>query len=248
MRGYSRLTWETGGGILLKITDLVVGYGKATVIEGLNLEIKEGQMLSIIGPNGAGKTTLLRCISGLLKPSQGEIMFEGQSILNLPPHKIANLGITHCPEGRRPFPDLTVKDNLLMGGLRLGKSALQERLAYVYQLFPILKEREAQLVGTMSGGQQQMVSIGRALMTNPKLLMLDEPSIGLAPKVVDEIFEQIENIKRSGVTILLVEQNVDVALKVSDEIAILDHGKISFSGSAENLLKNTRLREVYLGI
>jgi len=135
-----------------------------------------------------------------------------------------------------------------MGGLRLGKSALQERLAYVYQLFPILKEREAQLVGTMSGGQQQMVSIGRALMTNPKLLMLDEPSIGLAPKVVDEIFEQIENIKRSGVTILLVEQNVDVALKVSDEVAILDHGRISFSGSAGNLLKDTRLREVYLGI
>lgn len=233
---------------MLKIIDLIVGYGKATVIEGLNMEIKAGQTFSIIGPNGAGKTTLLRCISGLLKPSCGDILFEGKSIKNLPPHKIANLGITLCPEGRRPFPKLTVKDNLLMGGLKLDKAALQERLAYVYELFPVLKEREKQLVGTMSGGQQQMVSIGRALMTNPKFLMLDEPSIGLAPKVVDEIFEQIEIIKKSGVTILLVEQNVDVALKVSDEVAILDHGKISFTGQAENLLQDARLREVYLGI
>ena len=212
---------------MLKITDLVVGYGKAIVIEGLSLEIQAGHTFSIIGPNGAGKTTLLRCISGLLKPSRGDILFEGTSIKNLPPHKIANLGITHCPEGRRPFPQLTVKDNLLMGGLKLGKSELQDRLAYVYELFPVLKDREKQLVGTMSGGQQQMVSIGRALMTNPKFLMLDEPSIGLAPKVVDEILEEIGIIKQSGVTILLVEQNVDVALKISDQVAILDHGKIS---------------------
>lgn len=233
---------------MLKITDLVVGYGKAIVIEGLSLEIQAGHTFSIIGPNGAGKTTLLRCISGLLKPSRGDILFEGTSIKNLPPHKIANLGITHCPEGRRPFPQLTVKDNLLMGGLKLGKSELQDRLAYVYELFPVLKDREKQLVGTMSGGQQQMVSIGRALMTNPKFLMLDEPSIGLAPKVVDEIFEQIEIIKQSGVTILLVEQNVDVALKISDQVAILDHGKISYTGQAENLLQDARLREVYLGI
>ncbi len=233
---------------MLKITDLVVGYGKAIVIEGLSLEIQAGHTFSIIGPNGAGKTTLLRCISGLLKPSRGDILFEGTSIKNLPPHKIANLGITHCPEGRRPFPQLTVKDNLLMGGLKLSKSELQDRLAYVYELFPVLKDREKQLVGTMSGGQQQMVSIGRALMTNPKFLMLDEPSIGLAPKVVDEIFEQIEIIKQSGVTILLVEQNVDVALKISDQVAILDHGKISYTGQAENLLQDARLREVYLGI
>ena len=233
---------------MLKITDLVVGYGKAIVIEGLSLEIQAGHTFSIIGPNGAGKTTLLRCISGLLKPSRGDILFEGTSIKNLPPHKIANLGITHCPEGRRPFPQLTVKDNLLMGGLKLSKSELQDRLAYVYELFPVLKDREKQLVGTMSGGQQQMVSIGRALMTNPKFLMLDEPSIGLAPKVVDEIFEQIELIKQSGVTILLVEQNVDVALKISDQVAILDHGKISYTGQAENLLQDARLREVYLGI
>ena len=233
---------------MLKITNLVVGYGKATVLEGVNLEIQPGHTFSIIGPNGAGKTTLLRTISGLLKPSRGDIVFEGKSIKNLPPHKIANIGITHCPEGRRPFPQLSVKDNLLMGGLKLNKTEIQERLSYVYGLFPVLKDREKQLVGTMSGGQQQMVSIGRALMTNPKLLMLDEPSIGLAPKVVDEIFEQIEVIKKSGVTILLVEQNVDVSLRISDEVAILDHGKISFTGKAENLMQDARLREVYLGI
>lgn len=233
---------------MLTITDLSVSYGKARVIDQLNLQVHQGEMLSIIGPNGAGKTTLLRCISGLVPANQGEVRFEGRPIQGLPAHKIARLGITHCPEGRRPFPEMTVLENIMMGGLTIRKEAFHERLEYVYQLFPILKERESQYAGTMSGGQQQMVAIGRALMTSPKLLILDEPSIGLAPLVVEEIFEQIRMIKESGVTILLVEQNVDVALKVTDRIAVMDHGQISFLGQPSDLVNDSSLREIYLGI
>jgi len=233
---------------LLTITNLSAGYGKAVVINQLNLEVKEGEMMSIIGPNGAGKTTLLRCINGLVPANSGDITFEGKSIKKLPTHKIARLGITHCPEGRRPFPEMSVYENLKMGGLQLNNDQFNERLEYVYSLFPILKERKSQYAGTMSGGQQQMVAIGRALMTSPKLLILDEPSIGLAPIVVDEIFEQIKIIKESGVTILLVEQNVDVALKVTDKIAVMDNGQISFIGNPAELVKDASLREIYLGI
>ncbi|WP_400163660.1 ABC transporter ATP-binding protein [Brevibacillus sp. TJ4] len=233
---------------MLTISNLEVSYGKARVIDQLSLQIHQGEMLSIIGPNGAGKTTLLRTISGLVPSNQGEIRFEGQAIHGMSAHKIAKLGITHCPEGRRPFPEMSVLENLLMGGLHVKKDKREERLQYVFQLFPILKERETQLAGTMSGGQQQMVAIGRALMTSPKLLILDEPSIGLAPLVVDEIFEQIRIIKESGVTILLVEQNVDVALKVTDRIAVMDHGRLSFMGQPSDLVNDKSLREVYLGI
>jgi branched-chain amino acid transport system ATP-binding protein len=233
---------------LLTITDLCASYGKAEVIHQLSLEVKEGEMMSIIGPNGAGKTTLLRCINGLMQTDKGDIVFEGKSIKKLPTHKIARLGITHCPEGRRPFPEMTVFENLKMGALHLSHQKFNERLEYVYSLFPILHERQRQYAGTMSGGQQQMVAIGRALMTSPKLLILDEPSIGLAPLIVDEIFQQINIIKESGVTILLVEQNVDVALKVTDKIAVMDNGQISFMGNPAELVNDSNLREIYLGI
>lgn len=238
----------TGGGILLKVTNLSAGYGKAKVLEDLSIEVSKGEALAIIGPNGAGKTTLLRCINGLHKPDAGDIVFNGQSIVNLPVHQVAKLGMTHCPEGRRPFPEMSVKDNLLMGGLGLSKEEVQERLEYVYGLFPILKERESQYVGTMSGGQQQMVAIGRALMTNPTMLLLDEPSVGLAPLVVEEIFDRVNQIKETGVTVLVVEQNVDAVLDVADSIAVLDGGKITFRGSPEELLQDAQLKEAYLGL
>ena len=238
----------TGGGILLKVTNLSGGYGKAKLLEDLSIEVSKGEALAIIGPNGAGKTTLLRCINGLHKPDAGDIVFNGQSIVNLPVHQVAKLGMTHCPEGRRPFPEMSVKDNLLMGGLGLSKEEVQERLEYVYGLFPILKERESQYVGTMSGGQQQMVAIGRALMTNPTMLLLDEPSVGLAPLVVEEIFDRVNQIKETGVTVLVVEQNVDAVLDVADSIAVLDGGKITFRGSPEELLQDAQLKEAYLGL
>lgn len=238
----------TGGGTLLKVTNLAAGYGKAKVLEELSFSVSKGEALAIIGPNGAGKTTLLRCINGLHKPDDGEILFNGKSVVNLPVHQIAKLGMTHCPENRRPFPEMSAKDNLLMGALSLSKNEAEERLEYVYGLFPILKERENQYVGTMSGGQQQMVAIGRALMTDPTLLLLDEPSVGLAPLVVDEIFDRVNQIKESGVTVLIVEQNVDAVLKVADSIAVLDGGKITFRGTPEELLEDAQLKEAYLGL
>lgn len=227
---------------------LAASYGKAHVLEGLSISLKKGEVLSIIGPNGAGKTTLLRCINGLHKVDEGDILFNNQSIKNLPVHRVASLGITHCPEGRRPFPEMNVKDNLLMGAVHLSKDKASEGLEYIYKLFPILEERESQYVGTMSGGQQQMVAIGRALMTQPTLLLLDEPSVGLAPLVVDEIFERIAQIKKTGVTVLIVEQNVDAVFEVTDTIAVLDGGKITFKGDPKELMEDVQLKETYLGL
>lgn len=237
-----------GGGTLLKITNLAASYGKALVLKNLDISLKKGEVLSIIGPNGAGKTTLLRCINGLHRINEGEISLNGKSIKNLPVHRIAQLGMTHCPEGRRPFPEMNVKDNLLMGAVHLSKVEAEKGLEYIYGLFPILKERESQYVGTMSGGQQQMVAIGRALMTQPTLLLLDEPSVGLAPLVVEEIFERIAQIKDTGVTVLIVEQNVDAVLGVTDTIAVLDGGQITFKGDPEELLQDVKLKETYLGL
>lgn len=235
--------------MLLEINNLTVHYGKALALEEVTFSMQEGELLAVIGPNGAGKTTLMRTVSGLMKPTTGEISFNGIRISGRPSYEIARRGIIQCPEGRRLFPDMIVLDNLLMGTIRIReKKLVQERLDYVYELFPILEERSKQVANTLSGGQQQMLAIGRALMVRPKLLLLDEPSVGLAPKVVQEIFEKIEIVKKSGVTILLVEQNVDVALSVADRLAILDHGKTIFSGTSSELLSNTSLREVYLGL
>lgn len=235
--------------MLLEIDNLTVHYGKALALEEVAFSIEEGELLAVIGPNGAGKTTLMRTVSGLMKPTTGKVSFDGVRISGRPSHEIARQGIIQCPEGRRLFPDMTVLDNLLMGTIRIReKRQVRERLGYVYELFPILEERSKQVASTLSGGQQQMLAIGRALMVRPKLLLLDEPSVGLAPKVVQEIFEKIGIVKKSGVTILLVEQNVDVALAVADRLAILDHGKTIFSGTSSELLSNTSLSEVYLGL
>lgn len=235
--------------MFLELKNLTVHYGKALALDQVDVGVRAGELLAVIGPNGAGKTTLMRTISGLINPTCGEVYFQGQKMTGFPPHEIVRRGLIHCPEGRRPFPEMTVLDNLLLGTLwTTEKHLIKERFDYVYELFPILRERSNQLAGTMSGGQQQMLAIGRALMLDPKLLLLDEPSIGLAPKVVDEIFESIKVIKESGVTILLVEQNVDIALSVADRLSVLDHGRVVFSGSSSDLLANARLREVYLGI
>ena len=235
--------------MLLEIKNLTVYYGKALALDEVSVEIEEGELLAVIGPNGAGKTTLMRTISGLLKPTAGEIYFRGAKISGRPSHEVARLGIIQCPEGRRLFPEMTVLENLQLGTIMTkDKLTIKERFAYVYDLFPILQERSKQIAGTLSGGQQQMLAIGRALMVQPKLLLLDEPSVGLAPKVIDEIFEKIQIVKKTGVTTLLVEQNVDIAMSVADRLAVLDHGKTVFTGTSSDLLTNAGLREVYLGI
>jgi branched-chain amino acid transport system ATP-binding protein len=235
--------------LLLEIKGLTVYYGKALALSSVDLKVAKGELVAVIGPNGAGKSTLLRTISGIIKPAVGSIYYNGREISNMAPHLIARQGIVHCPEGRRPFAGLTVYENLQLGGLFAGsQDEFGRRLEYVYGLFPILKERAKQLAGTMSGGQQQMLAIGRALMARPDLLLLDEPSVGLAPKVVEEIFERVKQIRESGVTILLVEQNVEIALEVADHISILDHGRVEFKGTSQTLLDDRHLKEVYLGI
>ena len=235
--------------MLLEMKDLTVHYGKALALSGVQAGLNEGELLAVIGPNGAGKTTLMRTISGLIRPTSGGIYFQGKRISGRPVHEIARLGIIQCPEGRRLFPEMTVLDNLLLGTVRVkDKRQVKQLLDYVYELFPILMERGKQTAGTLSGGQQQMLAIGRALMLQPNLLLLDEPSVGLAPKVIDEIFEKIQLVKKSGVTTLLVEQNVDITLSVADRLAVLDHGQIVFEGTSGELLQNSGLREIYLGI
>lgn len=235
--------------MILEIKALTVFYGKALALSSVDLEVPQGELVAVIGPNGAGKSTLLRSISGIVKAAEGSMLYNQKEIFKMAPHLIARLGIVHCPEGRRPFASLSVYENLQLGGLFCqDQGEFKKRLDYVYSLFPILQERTRQLAGTMSGGQQQMLAIGRALMAKPRLLMLDEPSVGLAPKVVEEIFDRIKQIKDSGVTILLVEQNVEIVLEVADRLSILDHGSVVFKGASRELLDNSSLREVYLGI
>ncbi|NJO35366.1 MAG: ABC transporter ATP-binding protein, partial [Rhodospirillales bacterium] len=205
--------------------------------------------VAVIGPNGAGKTTLLRTISGLLHPTGGSLTFEGRRLAGLAPHRIVRQGLVHCPEGRRPFPELSVHENLLLGmPLWPSRVEAEARLEDVFHLFPRLRERRRQLAGTLSGGEQQMLAIGRALMCRPKLLLLDEPSMGLAPRIVAEVFEAIVKIRAMGVTVLLVEQNVELALDVCDTIAVLDHGRRVFHGTRAELTRDSALTEVYLGI
>lgn len=235
--------------MLLSVKNLTVHYGKALALDNVTLTLQEKTMLAIIGPNGAGKTTLLKTINGILRPSCGTIHFSGEEISNLPPHRVASKGLTHCPEGRRPFAEMSCLDNLIIGGLILKKKEEQKKqLVYVYELFPRLAERKDQVVGTMSGGEQQMVAIARALMAKPKLLMLDEPSLGLAPLVVEEIFSRIRMIKEAGTSVLLVEQNVEAALSVADSVSILDHGSLVFTGKVADVYKDSKLREIYIGI
>jgi branched-chain amino acid transport system ATP-binding protein len=234
---------------MLEVRALTVRYGRALAVEDVTFDVPTNAIVAIIGPNGAGKTTLLRAISGLLHASQGTVSFAGRILNGLEPHAIVRAGLVHCPEGRRPFPELAVIENLLLGApLWPARSEALARLDEIFDLFPRLKERQRQLAGTLSGGEQQMLAFGRALMCRPKLLMLDEPSMGLAPRVVEEVFAAIGKVRAMGITALLVEQNVELALETCEAVAVLDHGRIVFRGESGELMRNTRLKEVYLGL
>jgi branched-chain amino acid transport system ATP-binding protein len=233
---------------LLHIENLHVSYGSIQAVRNLSLEVQDGEVVALIGSNGAGKTTTVNAICGVI-PSQGSILYNGKSLNGLPTHKIVQEGIVMVPEGRRVFPKLTVENNLMMGAYtrKASKKELQQDIDMVYHLFPRLAERQKQMAGTMSGGEQQMLAIGRALMARPKLLILDEPSMGLAPIVVKDIFDTIRNIKQQGLTTLLIEQNAAMALSVADRGYVLEHGEIRFQDTAENLRKQDSVKKAYLG-
>jgi len=233
---------------LLRIEDLKVAYGKIQALWGVSLEIGEGEIVALVGANGAGKTTLLKTISGILRGQSGSIHFNEKPIEKLMPGDIVRLGIAQVPEGRKLFPEMTVLDNLLMGGYTVKPPDLQPRLDQVYKIFPVLKERQRQIAGTLSGGEQQMVAIGRGLMAGPRLLMLDEPSLGLAPVLVEEMFQVIEEINRSGVTVLLVEQNTQHALSVAHKGLVMELGRIVLAGAGRELLADENVRKAYLGL
>lgn len=235
---------------MLKISNLNVYYGKSIALRNVTLEVGEREVVSLLGANGAGKSTTLRTVSGLLTPRSGEILFLGEKINGFPPHKIVKKGISHCPEGRRIFPDMDVYENLVMMGayLRSDKKEVMDSLESVYVLFPKLKERRNQKGGTLSGGEQQMLAIGRALMSKPRLLLLDEPSLGLAPAAVQDLARRIREIHESGVTVLLVEQNAHMALGISDRAYVLEVGKIALSGKAKELIQIDQVKKAYLGM
>jgi branched-chain amino acid transport system ATP-binding protein len=233
---------------MLKIEDINVYYGVIHALKGVSLEINQGEIVTLIGANGAGKSTLLKTISGLLKPKNGNILFEGQSISGKVAQSIVKQGLSHVPEGRRVFANMSVEENLELGAyLRKDKQGIKEDFEKVYNLFPRLLERRKQLSGTLSGGEQQMLAMGRALMARPKLLLLDEPSMGLAPLLVKTIFQIIEEINKSGTTILLVEQNANMALSIADRAYVIETGKIVISGSSEELNQSDQIRMAYLG-
>ena len=233
---------------MLKVKDLNVHYGKIHAIKGISFEVNEGEIVTLIGANGAGKTTILQTISGLLKPSEGMISFEGENLNKVPAHQIPVMGIAHVPEGRRIFADMTVYENLQMGAyIRNDKVQIQEDMEKIFLNFPRLKERIKQIAGTLSGGEQQMLAMGRALMTRPKLILLDEPSMGLAPLLVDEIFNMIQTVNDAGTTVLLVEQNANKALHIANRAYVLETGYIKLSGNARDLLVNPEVQQAYLG-
>jgi branched-chain amino acid transport system ATP-binding protein len=234
---------------LFEVKEIDVFYGDAQALYGLSLQVREGEVVTLVGANGAGKTTTLRAISGLLPVARGEIAFEGRSLLGVPAHRRAELGIALVPEGRELWPQLTVRENLELGAY--GKAArrhLSGSLERVYELFPVVKERSRQVAGSMSGGEQQMVAIARALMTRPRLLMLDEPSLGLAPVVVSQVFDTIRRLHAEGLTILLVEQNLKKALEMADRGYVVETGSISIEGTAADLLADPTIRSAYLGV
>jgi branched-chain amino acid transport system ATP-binding protein len=233
---------------MLQLTNVDVFYGKIHALKGVSLNVNAGELVALIGSNGAGKSTTLRTISGLLRPKQGSITYNRQPIHTLSPHHIARLGIAHCPEGRRLFGRLTVLENLRLGAIRqTDSSAITRRLEYVYTLFPVLQQRSRQVASTLSGGEQQMLAIARALMSQPKLLLLDEPSLGLAPQVVERIFDVIKNIKQDGGTLLLVEQNAREALAIADRGYVIETGRVILEGDASILRSNPQVERAYLG-
>ena len=231
---------------MLKVNNLAVNFGGIKAVKGISFKVEKGEIVSLIGANGAGKSTTLRAISGLVKVSSGEVLFQDENITNLDPSIIVEKGIIHCPEGRRIFPNLTVLDNLKIGAY-LRNDYLDEDIYHMYELFPILRTRHWQLAGTLSGGEQQMLAVARSLMAKPKILMLDEPSLGLAPIIVKEIFDIIKEIKKEGITILLIEQNANMALKCADNAYVLETGDIHMHGTGEELLNNNYILEAYLG-
>jgi branched-chain amino acid transport system ATP-binding protein len=234
---------------MLELRAIDAGYGSFQALFDVSLDVKAGEAVGVIGPNGAGKTTLMRVISGLIRPLKGRIAMEGTDVGATPPHRIVSLGIAHVPENRRLFPRLTVADNLKMGAYMPGARAnYAERLDFVFDLFPRMKDRRNQMAGTMSGGEQQMCAIGRALMSNPKLLLLDEPSAGLAPVVVQQVFELVKRIRASGLTVLIVEQNVQQVLRVVDRAYLLEAGSIRAAGTAAELAASDTIKQAYLGV
>jgi branched-chain amino acid transport system ATP-binding protein len=233
---------------MLKITDLHVAYGGIKALRGINLEVPEGKIVTLIGANGAGKSTTLRTISGLVKATQGSITYNGKELLGMPINKIIEEGIVMVPEGRRVFPDMTVLENLKIGAyLRRDKAGILSDIDWVYSLFPRLKERHWQLAGTLSGGEQQMLAVGRALMSRPKVLMMDEPSLGLAPLIVRDIFSIIKEINKQGMTVLLIEQNANMALHTADIGYVLETGNITLQGPGKELLRDENVKKAYLG-
>ena len=232
----------------LEIRDLHVSYGGIRALKGIDLTVEEGQIVTLIGANGAGKSTTLRAISGLQKPQSGSILYGGEEPVGLPAKEIVRRGIIHVPEGRHVFPDMTVAENLKIGAfLRKDKDGIASDMDYVYSLFPRLKERSWQPAGTLSGGEQQMLAVGRALMSRPKVLMMDEPSLGLAPLIVKDIFSIIRRVNADGITVLLIEQNANAALRIADYGYVLETGVIALTGTGEELLRNESVREAYLG-
>ena len=233
---------------MLEVKDLEVYYGVIQAIKGVSFQVNQGEVIALIGANGAGKTTILHTITGLLSPKRGSVMFEGKEITKVPAHKIVSMGMAHVPEGRRVFAELSVYENLKMGAYtRKDKKEIEESLANVYKRFPRLEERKNQMAGTLSGGEQQMLAMGRGLMSKPKTILMDEPSMGLSPIMVNEIFDIIRAVSEGGTTVLLVEQNAKKALGIADRAYVLETGKIVLEGKAEELLENDSIKKAYLG-
>ena len=231
----------------LRVENIHVYYGAIHAIRGVTFTVNEGEVVTLIGANGAGKSTILKTVSGLLRPKSGTISFDGTDITQIPPHKLVPMGLAHVPEGRRIFQQMTVEENLEMGAFTQPKGGIAMDLEKVFALFPRLKERRRQIAGTLSGGEQQMLAMGRALMSHPKLLMLDEPSMGLAPILVEQIFDIIRSLHRTGTTILLVEQNAQMALSVADRAYVLETGEITLTGTGDELIHSNAIRKAYLG-
>lgn len=233
---------------MLEVKDLQVYYGVIQALKGISFHVNQGEVIALIGANGAGKTTTLQTLTGILSPKSGSIVFEGKDLTRTPAHKIVEMGMAHVPEGRRVFADMSVYENLLLGAYtRKDKAEISESLASVYKRFPRLEERKGQRAGTLSGGEQQMLAMGRALMSRPRIILMDEPSMGLSPLLVKEIFAIIREVNKQGITILLVEQNAKMALAISDRAYVLETGTITLSGDAQELLNDTRVKKAYLG-
>ena len=234
---------------MLELNNLNAGYGSFQALFSVNLEVKKGEAIAVIGPNGAGKTTLLRTISGMLPVQSGNLSMEGTSLKDVPPYRIIDFGIAHGPENRRLFSSMSIEDNLRMGAFTPNaRPHFEERLDFIFDLFPRLKERRSQIAGTLSGGEQQMCAIGRALMSSPKLLLMDEPSAGLAPVIVNQVFQLVQQIRDQGLTVLIVEQNIEQVLKIVDRAYLMEVGAIKISGKAEELIQSESIRKAYVGL